>query len=118
EESMMLTDAVNLHGFARAGHVDGTTDKELRQQIIDGFRGDEVDVLSNMLVFTEGTDFPGITMIVDNAPTKSAIRRLQKLGRGLRPHPEARVDDYATAAERREAIRRSPKDALKYIATF
>src|SRR5690606_30038787 len=85
------------------------------------FRAGEIDLLSNWGVFREGTDVPGITMIVDNAPTDSQPIHAQKIGRGSRPHPDARVDDYQgrdQAAIRRQRIRESPKPFLVYVATF
>jgi hypothetical protein len=69
-------------------------------------------------VLTEGYDNPSITAIFDNAETESKPLHIQKLGRGLRPHPSAEVDTYDTAEERKEAIRNSPKPHLTYVATF
>jgi hypothetical protein len=67
---------------------------------------------------TEGYDNPAITAILDNAPTDRKALHIQKLGRGLRPHPTAQVDKYDTAQERKAAIKASEKPYLTYITTF
>lgn len=118
EESEMLANSLNKHGILRAAHVDANTPRSEREEIIRRFNSGDLDLLSNRLVYTEGWDSPNITQIIDNANTKSATLFRQKIGRGMRPHAMARVDDYDTAEQRRAAIKRSPKEALKYVATF
>jgi hypothetical protein len=118
DQSVLLADTLNDAGVARAAHVDHTTDDEDRDDAVEGFRAGRYNFLSNRLVFTEGFDTPDIACILDNGPTQSQTRHIQKVGRGLRPHPAAQVDAQPDAESRRRAIRESPKDALLYIATF
>ena len=118
EQSVMLAATLDKMGLARTGHVDAKTDAAERAEIVEAFARGDLDFLSNRLVFAEGYDNPGITCILDNAPTKSTPLHLQKLGRGLRPSDDAKVDSHPTAAKRREAIRRSSKPHLLYVATF
>lgn len=118
DQSVLLADTLNEHEVARAAHVDHSTDDEDRDDAVEGFREGRYNFLTNRLVFTEGFDTPDIQCILDNGPTNSQTRHIQKVGRGLRPHPAARVDDQPDAESRRRAIRESPKDALLYIATF
>ena len=120
DESERLAANLRQHGLANAGHVDAGTPKDERRRIYQSFEDPdgEIDALSNRLVLTEGYDNPSITAILDNAETESKPLHIQKIGRGLRPHPDANVDAYDTPEERKAEIRRSPKPHLKYVATF
>lgn len=75
--------------FLRAGivaeHVDGRTPTETRDQIFARFRSGETRVLTNCDVATYGFDLPELSCVVLARPTKSLMRYLQMLGRGLRP---------------------------------
>lgn len=68
-----------------AEHIDGTTPDGEREQIIERFRNRETMVLSNVGIFTEGFDVPGIEAVQVVRPTMSLSLHLQMLGRGLRP---------------------------------
>lgn len=123
EESEMLAATLNRHEIAVAGHVDYKTPDETRTDIIDRFAlpyGDPnaIDVLTNRLIASEGYDNPLIQCIVDNAPTESQSLYIQKIGRGLRPSFDAKIDSWDTAEERKEAIRLSQKPSLVYVTTF
>lgn len=120
DESKRLAQNLTKHGLAKTGHVDAETPKEKRKVIYDDFESPEgrLEALSNRLVATEGYDNPAITAILDNAPTESKPLHVQKIGRGLRPHPSANVDQYESAEERKDAIRRSAKPHLLYVSTF
>jgi superfamily II DNA or RNA helicase len=120
-QSQLLADTLNAAGLCVAAHVDANTDKEERVRAITSFKeGGEgsVSMISNRFVYTEGFDEPSIQCIIDNAPTESRSLHIQKLGRGLRPSPDAQVDLYKTPEERRAAIKASSKEALLYLATF
>ena len=116
--SEQLAASVNEAKILNAAHIDGTTDKDLRADAMKGFRDGKIDMLTNYGVFWEGTDVPGITMILDGAPTESRSIHVQKIGRGSRPHPSANVFALETKEERLKAIAESPKPHLTYIATF
>ena len=120
DESERLAANLREHDLANAAHVDAETPKDERRRIYQSFEdtNGEIDALSNRLVLTEGYDNPSITAILDNAETESKPLHIQKLGRGLRPHPSANVDACDTAEERKEEIRQSPKPHLTYVATF
>jgi superfamily II DNA or RNA helicase len=47
-------------------------------------RDGRITVLCNCAILTEGYDDPGVEVIIDAAPTKSALRYTQKIGRGTR----------------------------------
>ncbi len=120
DESERFAHNLQDHGLADAAHIDAETPKDERRGIYEAFESEEgeIDALSNRLVLTEGYDNPAITAILDNAPTESKPLHIQKIGRGLRPHPQANVDEQDSAEERKEAIRHSPKPHLTYVATF
>lgn len=112
--AQVLREEYDLTAF----HVDHRTDKDERDRFMSQFIDSDSAFMSNRLIYTEGTDIPGLTAIVDSAPTKNKSLFLQKIGRGVRPHPDAQVDKYDTAAERRKAIKDSPKPHLLYVPTF
>ncbi len=55
-----------------------------RQEVIDQFRGDELQVVFTVDLFNEGIDFPNIRVLLFLRPTESKTVFLQQLGRGLR----------------------------------
>jgi len=120
DESERFAANLREHDLAEAAHVDAETPKDERRRIYQSFEdvSGQIDALSNRLVLTEGYDNPAITAILDNAPTESKPLHIQKVGRGLRPHPSANVDACDTLEERKKEIRESPKPHLKYISTF
>ena len=69
----------------RAEHIDGSTPKDERDEILGRFAGGEIEVVCNCLVLTEGYDLPDIGCIVLARPTKSMGLFRQMVGRGLRP---------------------------------
>ncbi|MFC1643052.1 DEAD/DEAH box helicase [Myxococcota bacterium] len=70
----------------RAEKIDGKT-KE-RQELLQLFRGGEVQVLTNYGVLTEGFDDPGVTCVLMARPTTSPLVYTQCVGRGLRCAPD------------------------------
>lgn len=65
--------------------VDGTTPKDERRRLMDGFRRGQYQVLTNCQVATEGFDAPGASCVLMCRPTKSDSLYVQMMGRGLRP---------------------------------
>ena len=64
--------------------VDGTTPKDQRARIRDGYLAGDVQVLVNCAVYTEGFDAPSTSCIAMVKPTKSDLVYIQAVGRGLR----------------------------------
>ena len=118
DQSALLARTLNAEGITTAGHVDAETDADERERIIHQYREGQINFLTNRLVYTEGFDHRGIQCILDNGPTESEPLHIQKVGRGLRPHPAADVDACDTAEERKAAIAASPKPFLLYVSTF
>lgn len=70
-----------------AEHVDGTTPDDQRAGIFGRHRAGTTQVVTNVDVCVEGYDDPSITAVVMARPTRSRVRYIQALGRGLRPSP-------------------------------
>lgn len=59
----------------------------VREAMLEEFSwGPLPQVVISVDVMTEGTDIAQLDMIVNSAPTKSASRFIQRIGRGLRPY--------------------------------
>jgi superfamily II DNA or RNA helicase len=68
-----------------AEHLDARSDDEKRAETIARFRSGETKILSNVGLYTEGTDIPEIECICLARPTNSFALYLQMVGRGARP---------------------------------
>lgn len=80
--------AATLHDqFAGAGvpsaYIDGETPREDRQAILRQYARGDVRIICSVGTMTTGVDVT-CRCVVDAAPTKSEIRHVQKIGRGLR----------------------------------
>jgi superfamily II DNA or RNA helicase len=115
-----LAAAFNAAGFS-AMAADGTTDKQVRRQILADFRNGKFQVLCNCGLWTEGLDVPEIACIHLARPTKSDGLYIQMVGRGLRPVPnktDCLILDYLPADARNVAMLGDilgcpiPRDAL------
>lgn len=71
----------------KAEVVHGDMAPEERAAALDRFRAGDVQVLSNCMVLTEGTDLPMAEVAVMARPTTNAGLYIQCVGRVLRPHP-------------------------------
>lgn len=91
-----------------AAHVDGDTDKDLRDFEIQKFKDGKTKFLSNVALFGEGFDVPGIHGISMFSPTNSVGLYLQEVGRALRP-VYAPGYDIKTTEGRLAAIAAGPK---------
>jgi superfamily II DNA or RNA helicase len=68
----------------RAAHVDGSTSKGRREQVIQEFKEGTVQVLCNYGVLTTGFDAPNTDEVFIARPTNSVVLYSQMIGRGLR----------------------------------
>lgn len=68
-----------------AWHVDGNTDKQVREWIIRKYRAGEIKILCNVGLFCAGFDVPEVGYIASLRPTQSIALFLQQCGRGSRP---------------------------------
>lgn len=84
EMSKDFARALSAAGIA-AAHIDGTTPKEERKDILTAYQSGRLQVVSNMAVLTEGFDAPATSAIFLGRPTRSSTLFTQIVGRGLRP---------------------------------
>lgn len=91
----------------RAEHLDAQTPKEERERILQSFRDGELDVVVNVGILTEGTDFPDCQFVQLARPTKSLSMCRQMVGRATRPCINTNV--LPDSESRRTAIATSEK---------
>lgn len=70
-----------------AEHVDGECSMEYRDAAMKRFQNGETLVISNVSLFGEGLDIPGIEAVILLRPTRSVGLYIQQSGRALRPSP-------------------------------
>lgn len=68
-----------------AEFIDANTNSDERKKIVDQFRKGDIQVLSNVNIFTEGFDCPDVEVVQLARPTKSLSLYLQQVGRAMRP---------------------------------
>jgi len=68
----------------RAEHVDGTTKRDRRRNIIEQFKEGNLNIICNYGVLTTGFDAPKTDIIFIARPTMSIVLYSQMVGRGLR----------------------------------
>lgn len=76
-----------LEAGIAAAYVDHLVDRCDRERIFDKFRTGEIKVICNVATLSTGLDLPMVSCLIDARPTKSEIRFVQTLGRGLRTAP-------------------------------
>ena len=76
----------NSEGIS-AVEVDGTTSKEKRDLAVQKFRDQEIKILVNVNLFTEGVDLPNVDCVIMARPTASLALYLQFSMRCLNPRP-------------------------------
>lgn len=85
EHCMTLCGVLQENGV-NAQYVTSKTVRHERLTILQDFKDGKIQVLCNVLVFTEGTDIPNIDSMILARPTKSKALLIQMIGRGLRLH--------------------------------
>lgn len=100
--SRSVVEQFRIAGFP-AEHVDGETESVQRDAALGRFERGETLILSNVELFGEGVDIPGIECAILLRPTQSLSLYLQQVGRALRPaagKAEAIILDHAGNALR------------------
>ena len=83
--------AKNVHQYAlhmglRSALMLGETPKHERREVVRKLDLNELDLVVNVEVVTEGCDFPGVDSILMLRPTESLALWLQMAGRAMRPY--------------------------------
>lgn len=68
-----------------AAEIDGGTDSKTRDQLVQKFRNQELTILANVNLFTEGVDLPNVDCVIMARPTSSLALYLQFSMRCLNP---------------------------------
>ena len=84
EHAHNICNAYQIIGV-QAVYVDSDTPKLERQKIVEQFRNNEIQVMVNVDIFSEGFDCPDVEFIQLARPTWSLGKYLQQVGRGMRP---------------------------------
>lgn len=69
----------------RIVRIDSKTPREERRLYVQRFKNGLIDIIVNVDIFSEGFDCPDIEFIQLARPTRSLVKYLQQVGRGLRP---------------------------------
>lgn len=85
QQSQFMANCFQEAGIA-AEHCDGSM-QEQRDDIFRRFRSGETQVLCNVDLATYGFDLPELDCIIFARPTKSLVRYIQMMGRGMRASP-------------------------------
>lgn len=75
--------------YKKAGYkavsIDSKTPAAERKELVEKFKRGFIDIIVNVDIFSEGFDCPDIEFIQLARPTRSLVKYLQQVGRGLRP---------------------------------
>jgi DNA repair protein RadD len=97
EHSIHIRDQFRAGGIT-AEHLDGNTDPDERQAILNRLASGQISVLANCNVLTQGWDCPSASCCILAKPTKSYVAFRQMAGRIQRPYPgkaDALLIDHA-----------------------
>ena len=86
DSAVEIAHKFNSEGIS-AIEVDGTTSKEKRNLAVQKFRKQEIKILVNVNLFTEGVDLPNVDCVIMARPTASLALYLQFSMRCLNPRP-------------------------------
>jgi len=76
-----MAEFFNEHGISAMAITSETPD---RDEKIEAFRRDEINIVFTVDLFNEGIDFPNVRVLMFLRPTESKTVFVQQLGRGLR----------------------------------
>lgn len=68
--------------------IDSQTPTELRKRLVHDFKNGDLDIIVNVDIFSEGFDCPDLEFVQLARPTRSLVKYIQQVGRGLRKNGE------------------------------
>lgn len=106
-----MCERANLLRAGCAIAIDGSTDLDLRRDLVRDFKARKYQFLFNCAIATEGFDAPETSIVAIARPTKSRALYAQMVGRGTRVLPGVvdHIEGEGGAAARRGAIAASRK---------
>lgn len=101
EYSKKMEELFTENGYS-IKHFDGNTPKTERDQIIEDFRKNKIQMLTNVDLIGEGFDVPDCECVLLLRPTQSLTLYIQSSTRCLRPHGDKRavIIDYVNNVQR------------------
>lgn len=84
ESAKKVTEQFTQAGIT-AAEIDGGTDSKVRDHLVQKFRNQELTILANVNLFTEGVDLPNVDCVIMARPTSSLALYLQFSMRCLNP---------------------------------
>lgn len=106
-----IAEAFRVAGL-EANHVDGTMGMDERDRAFNWFRRTPEAVLVACQLVDEGVDIPSVEAVLMGAPTLSAVRYSQRLGRGTRLAHGARDYEESCRLGKRELVLLDVVDTL------
>ena len=73
-----------LNAGIRIADIDSETPDNLRKKLVQDFKNGELDIIVNVDIFSEGFDCPDLEFVQLARPTRSLVKYIQQVGRGLR----------------------------------
>lgn len=64
--------------------IDSETPAHLRKKLVRDFKNGDIDIIINVDIFSEGFDCPNLEFVQLARPTRSLVKYIQQVGRGLR----------------------------------
>lgn len=84
ESAKKVTEQFSKVGIS-AAEIDGDTDSQVRDELVQKFRDEQLTILANVNLFTEGVDLPNVDCVIMARPTSSLALYLQFSMRCLNP---------------------------------
>jgi superfamily II DNA or RNA helicase len=107
QATMLRNLMVDRHGVQCSLVHSYQSDDDYKEEL-DAFMVGDRELIINVGILTTGWDYPPLSEIFLAKPTKALNKYTQMVGRGTRSHG-VKIDDFATAEERKAAIAASSK---------
>ncbi|MDC2613300.1 MULTISPECIES: DEAD/DEAH box helicase [Bacteroides] len=73
-----------LDAGIKIADIDSETPAHLRKRLVQNFKNGDLDIIVNVDIFSEGFDCPDLEFVQLARPTRSLVKYIQQVGRGLR----------------------------------
>lgn len=77
-----------LNAGIKIADIDSMTPANIRKKLVQDFKNGDIDILVNVDIFSEGFDCPNLEFVQLARPTRSLVKYIQQVGRGLRRNGE------------------------------
>ena len=73
-----------LDAGIKIADIDSETPVNIRKKLVQDFKNGDLDIIVNVDIFSEGFDCPDLEFVQLARPTRSLVKYIQQVGRGLR----------------------------------